>query len=128
MKLLGTERDGPMPIERVLEDGKPALQRRRREGEQPLDRPGVDRHAGRAEPSIEQDLSERTTERVAHDDRRRVEPFDDALIVLEDLLDPEVVDRRGVGSQRVDVALHAGPAARYDAKAALLVAGRPVFP
>jgi len=67
--------------------------RRQRQVADSLDRCGGDPDAGGTEPAVEQDLHERAAEGVAHDDRRALQPADDAVVVIDDPGDIELRDR-----------------------------------
>ena len=75
----------------------------------PLTADGVDGDASGPEPAVQQDLGERSPERVPHDDRRLVELIDDRGVVVDDIDGTDVVQGGGVFAQLVDVALHPWP-------------------
>ena len=47
------------------------------------------------------------------------EPADDLRVVVDDLLDAEMLDPRGIAAQLVDVAVHPRPALRDHVEAAV---------
>src|SRR5205809_217133 len=66
-------------------------------------RRGVDGDARSADAPVEQDLREQPAERVADQDRRLrfVEVKDEPLVVIDDLVDAQALERRWVGADRL---------------------------
>jgi len=95
-------------VEGIAEHRRCGLERRERQVEDALDGCGGEADSGRAEASVEQELRHRPAERVAHDDRRRVEAADDGVVVVDDLLDVQFGDRPRVLVQRLDLAFQPG--------------------
>ena len=85
MELLGGQLHGPLPVGRVAQHGEGGAQRGGRQAQHALDRRGRERDAGDTQAAVEQELRDQPAERVAHDDRRRVEPADDLGVVIGDL-------------------------------------------
>src|SRR6185436_17728886 len=130
----------PELAERPAHDTRPEQRAEERRPERPegtqLERPhaarrrGVDRHARRAQPTIEQDLREQPAERVPDEDRRLgiVEGAHQLLVVIDDLADAEALERRWVSPNRLDRAVLARPRGRDAAIAAGLEPGEHPFP
>ena len=108
--------DHPAPDERRHEHRQERSDRRRLEGEDPVRRGRIDRHAGRPEPPVEEDLGEQAAERVADEDGRLREVAHQAVVVIDDLADPRPAS--GDGSARISsigrsLPGHAGAMQRY---------------
>ena len=65
---------------------------------------------------------------MADDDRRPVEPADDLLVVVDDVRDAEIPERRWVTAELLGLALESGPRFRNDCVALVPVALGPVLP
>jgi len=91
------------PAERDEEDPAQRQERRRLEGEDALRWGRVDGDPGRPEPAVDEELDEEPAEGVANEDRRLVERADDALVVVDDLAQPEAGDRLLVLAKLLDV-------------------------
>ena len=88
---------------------------------------GIDRNSGDAESAVEQDLGERPTKRMADNHRRAVELTDKCVVVVDNLLDPEVLDDGRISTQGINI-VHSGPAAGDHLVTAIGVAGDPFLP
>jgi hypothetical protein len=82
----------------ALEHREPRFQGRHRQREHALDGGRVDRDAGGAEATVKQELCERPSKGVSHDDWRGVELADDHVVVVDDLLNAQVLDARRVAA------------------------------
>src|SRR2546423_745493 len=88
----------------------------------------VDENSSGAEAAVDEHLHDEPTERMAHDDWRRLELANNALVVIDDRFDLETLERRWVFSDRFDFALEPGPRRREHVVPCLLVAVDPLFP
>jgi hypothetical protein len=80
------------------------------------------------EATVEQDLGDGAAEGVANDDRWTLELDDDPLVVVDDPLDGECREWRGICVQRLDLGLHPRPARREHSIAGTLIALDPALP
>jgi hypothetical protein len=126
--LVEREAHGAMAVGRVLEHGERRPDLGERHPLHALGRRGVDRDADGAEPVIEEDLREHATGRVPDEDRRCVQAADDRLEVFDERRHRQLLDRRRVGVERLDLDLEPGIRRSEHAEAALLVVRDPVLP
>src|SRR5438128_10644224 len=115
-------------LDGFLRTGNPALSCENGSLRIPLTEILVDRDARRAEPAVDEDLGERSAERVADNDRRIVQVAHQCVVVVDDLTDSQVLDRGWISTQRSDVAIHSRPTLGDDAKPFAAVALNPLFP
>src|SRR5262249_47881089 len=69
----------------------------------------ADRHGRGAEPAVQQELRDKTAERVAHDDGRGTETADDLVVMVGDLLDPEPLVPGGILANLLHRSLESRP-------------------
>jgi len=69
-----------------------------RQPEDAFGRAGSEGNRCRAKAAIGQELREQPAEGVADDDRRPVESADDLVVVVDDICDAEVSERRGISA------------------------------
>jgi hypothetical protein len=99
------DRHGAVFVGRIVQDGKGRFDLAERQRLNAFDGRAVDGYAGRAVAGVEEQLCEGSAERMAHDDRRRVECVDDLGEVVEDLAHAQIRQRRGIASKRRDTGL-----------------------
>ncbi|CPU66332.1 Possible glyoxalase/bleomycin resistance protein/ dioxygenase [Mycobacteroides abscessus] len=128
MELLGREADGAVPVRGVAQRREEGARLGHRGDAHALGGRRVDHDARGAETPREQELGEGAPERVAHDDRRRVERLDDGGQVVQGLRDGEVGDELRVLPEPLDLDLETGVAGRQDGESLLLVVRDPPLP
>src|SRR5207302_8487385 len=98
LELLRRQCREPLPVERILQRREARAEGRRWQEEHPVRRRGADRNPCRPATAIQQQLRREAAERVADDDRRTVEAADDSVAVIDNLREPEPLQRRRVAA------------------------------
>ena len=131
VEFLRGQRDGPLAVGRVLQDGEGGAQLGERQRPDSLHARAVDRHACRPETVADQELRERAPDRMAHDDGAGVQLADVIGQVIHDLADADPGHEVGVSPERLEVGsalADAGVTGREDGMAPHLIALDPVLP
>src|SRR3712207_9033790 len=108
MELLRSERDGPVAVGGVLQDGEASPDLRDWNDLDALGWHGVYSHPGGAVTVVEQDLGEQATEGVAHDDRRAPHLASNTLVGRHDCGDRQRLPPVGVLVYRLYLYLPGG--------------------
>src|SRR5262245_24580083 len=126
--LIVRERHCPVAIRGILQDRERRFELRQRRDEHTFRRRGVDRHSHRPISTIQQQLHERATRRMTHEDRWRLESPDNLFEARHDCGNREAFDRRRIAVEGLDLGLEPGIRWSEHAVAPGFIAWDPVLP